>query len=229
MRPVDKGTAPRVYDVYGDAKHDLATRIGYYCSYCEMSIIHMGEVEHVIPKTHWAAGELEWGNFLLSCKFCNNSPLKKRNTSRNGYYWPDNDNTFLALSYSEQYTVRPNPNLTNAKTTIAQATIDLTGIDKFPGNPNGKEPTLADTRWRSRFQAWQFAKDSYNDWNNNPTQEIVNTIVRIASGHGHFSIWMTVFNNVPVVKNAIIAAFPNTARDCFDNNGNPVNRPNGSI
>jgi len=30
MRPVDKGAAPNVYKDYGDARHDLAGRIGYY-------------------------------------------------------------------------------------------------------------------------------------------------------------------------------------------------------
>ena len=38
MRPVDKGTAPKVYTDYGKARHDLAERIGSYCSYCEMKV-----------------------------------------------------------------------------------------------------------------------------------------------------------------------------------------------
>lgn len=51
MRPVDKGAAPRVYTDYGQARHDLAVHIGYYCSYCEMRVFNSIEVEHILPKT----------------------------------------------------------------------------------------------------------------------------------------------------------------------------------
>ncbi len=48
MRPVDKGIASTKYSNYSDARHDLANVIGYYCSYCEMPVKNMIEVEHVI-------------------------------------------------------------------------------------------------------------------------------------------------------------------------------------
>ena len=52
MRPVDKGAAPqKEYKQYKDAEPDLEERIGAYCSFCEMSINHVPEVEHKEAKS----------------------------------------------------------------------------------------------------------------------------------------------------------------------------------
>ena len=67
MRAVDKGNSITVYNSYGDARHDLAAIIGYFCSYCEMGTNNMIEVEHVHPTAN-GGYELSWENFLLSCK-----------------------------------------------------------------------------------------------------------------------------------------------------------------
>lgn len=71
MRAVDKGEAPETeYKKYQDAEPELEARIGAYCSFCEMSIKHVPEVEH--RETKVAGGELlKWENLLLSCKYCN--------------------------------------------------------------------------------------------------------------------------------------------------------------
>lgn len=71
MRPVDKGAAPqKEYKQYKDAEPDLEERIGAYCSFCEMSINHVPEVEHKEAKA-CGGEELAWDNLLLSCKYCN--------------------------------------------------------------------------------------------------------------------------------------------------------------
>ncbi len=49
MRPVDKGTSPKTYTNYQDARDDLADRIEWVCSYCEMGVKNMINVEHVVP------------------------------------------------------------------------------------------------------------------------------------------------------------------------------------
>ena len=66
MRAVDKGEAPEnEYKKYQDAEPELEARIGAYCSFCEMSIKHVPEVEHREAKA--AGGEfLKWENLLLS-------------------------------------------------------------------------------------------------------------------------------------------------------------------
>ena len=47
MRPVDKGEEPKEkYAKYQDAEKLLEQRIGAYCSFCELPIVHVPEVEH---------------------------------------------------------------------------------------------------------------------------------------------------------------------------------------
>ena len=71
MRPVDKGDSPyEKIDKYQDALPYLEEKIGLYCSYCEMPIKHVPEVEHVVSKSK--GGDLTaWENLNLGCKYCN--------------------------------------------------------------------------------------------------------------------------------------------------------------
>ena len=68
MRPVNKGDSPyQKIKSYGDALPYLEKRLGIYCSFCEMRINHVPEVEHVASKT--LGGDLTaWNNLLLGCK-----------------------------------------------------------------------------------------------------------------------------------------------------------------
>ena len=70
MRAIDKGGSPyKEIDEYQDAIPYLEKKIGLYCSYCEMSIKHVPEVEHKISRKNggdWTA----WSNLLLGCKYC---------------------------------------------------------------------------------------------------------------------------------------------------------------
>jgi len=202
MRPVDKGTTPNVYTYYGDARHDLAGRIGYYCSYCEMGVNNMIEVEHIHPIAN-GGNPLDWNNFLLSCKYCN-TVKKANNPSRVNYLWPDIDNTDLAFNYSEVDVIIPKPTLTAPLTAYAEATINLMGLDRKPGGTN--EPTDADTRWVIKDQAWSSAKLSYNNWIKLPVQEMAEQI-GITSLVGNYSIWREVFKNVPMVLTEIDNAY----------------------
>lgn len=67
MRPVDKGESPyEKIDKYQDALPYLEDKIGLYCSYCEMPIKHVPEVEHVVSKSK--GGDLTaWENLNLGC------------------------------------------------------------------------------------------------------------------------------------------------------------------
>ena len=71
MRPINKGESPyKKINEYKDALPYLERRIGMYCSYCEFSIPHVPEVEHVVSKSK--GGDLtDWNNLNLGCKYCN--------------------------------------------------------------------------------------------------------------------------------------------------------------
>ena len=198
MRPVDKGEAPKAYTSYQAARHDLAMRIGYYCSYCEMKVRNSIEVEHILPRNRGGA-EVDWDNFLLSCKYCN-TVKSDHNDNLTNYLWPDRDNTDLAFEYVAEKAVRPNPNAAPAIRQLAQNTIDLMGLNRYPGSRH--KPTPADTRWRSRKEAWDLAYMSYNNWKEAPIAPMAHQIASTAL-NGHYSIWMTVFKDEPMVLDAI--------------------------
>ena len=102
MRPVDKGVAPqKEYKQYKDAEPDLEERIGAYCSFCEMSINHVPEVEHKEAKA-CGGEELAWDNLLLSCKYCNTRKgTQVGKGDKDKYLWPDEDDTFHAYLYDK--------------------------------------------------------------------------------------------------------------------------------
>ena len=103
MRPVDRGPWPvdgqgerKAFHPYNKAKADLLARLGGYCSYCECTG-HL-HVEHVVPKSRRLDLEKDWNNFLLGCVNCN-STKGKSNLGREGYLWPDHDDTLSAFEY----------------------------------------------------------------------------------------------------------------------------------
>ncbi len=227
MRPVDKGERNEEFKPYQTARDPLAVTIGRYCSYCEMRVNNSIEVEHAVATSK--GGSLgSWENFLLACRHCNGSSNKgSLVSSRSGYYWPDQDNTFWAFEYDETKIIQPNSTLSGQQLETALATINLLGLNR---TPNSEKPcTKADKRHLHREFVWSIAKDSLNNWNAMQKKEMQNQIVKTALGHGFFSIWMIVFKNERTIKLALINAFPGTAMDCFDQNGNPVHRPDGKI
>ncbi|MGB5686756.1 MAG: HNH endonuclease [Candidatus Electrothrix sp.] len=224
MRPVDKGEPPGEYIDYGRARHDLAEKIGYYCSYCEMQVCHCIEVEHVLSRNQGGA-LLQWSNFLLSCKYCN-TIKSDRNVNLTDYLWPDLDNTDLAFAYAEERAVEPNPNQSQDVQLLARKTIALTGLNRFPGGVN--EPTEADTRWRSRKEAWDVARKSYNDWLEAPVIQMARSIAR-TSLNGHYSIWIEVFKNESMVLDEIDNIYRGIGLFKEYSNGKRVIREGGRI
>lgn len=225
MRPVDKGAAPRAYTDYGQARHDLAERIGYYCSYCEMKVMNSIEVEHILPQNQGGAA-LDWNNFLLSCKYCN-TIKSDHNDNTTDYLWPDRDNTDLAFHYSIAEAVTPKVNLVDDMKDKAKNTIDLMGLDRFRNGEN--EPTEADTRWRSRKEAWDKAMLCYYKWINDPYPTSA-VYIGVAALNGNYSIWCEVFKDEPLVLQAIDDAYREIGLfKEFQANGDRVVRPNGLI
>ncbi len=225
MRCVDKGIAPEAYSYYKDARNDLAGRIGWICSYCEMPVKNMIEVEHVHPINN-GGDALDWNNFLLSCRYCNGVKLN-RNLNRTGYLWPDIDNTIMAFEYTESEIVEPSAGLTDEIAMMAQNTIDLLGLNRHPGLVN--KPTKADTRWKIRTEVLGIIHDSYYDWLEHRSLAFARQIARTALGHGFYSFWIKKFEHEQVVLNEIMLAFPHTHHPQYDAAGGLVLRENGSF
>lgn len=233
MRPVVRGNRPQnaegedvQFSEYAQARAELIRRMGEYCSYCEMHLDASLAVEHVQPKQPPGAAAvdqaraLDWDNFLLACTNCNST---KGNTDvdLNQYLWPDRDNTFRALKYSEGGLI--DPALDGDLKVKAENIIKLTGLDKHPLN----DPKASDRRWKNRRETWDIAQRSKNNLHTCNTPEMRDQIVMTATGHAYWSVWMTVFKDDPDMLLRLIQAFPGTCAGCFDAGYTPVARAGG--
>lgn len=221
MRPINKGTSPRVFVQYEDAKKPLVDRIGTYCSYCERQIATNLAIEHIFPKDdHLGYSHLRenWDNFLLACVNCNSS---KGVTiiDEATYLLPDRDNTFINFEYLETGEVLACGN--NPINVMAQNTIDLVNLNVE--SEDLTDETLLFTaliRSGQRVQAWIQAKEAREDYDNGEVN--IRSIAREARSIGFFSIWMKAFEGVRAVRQELINTFIGTEVGCFDVNTDPV-------
>lgn len=205
MRRVIKGMTPngaRRHD-YRKSRSSLFRRIGEYCSYCERrGDLH---VEHVVPKRRRLDLENEWTNFLLGC--CNCNGIKKdRNQWRDGYLWPDRDDTETAFEYLPDGIVRVRAGLAEPDRTKAKALFELVGLGRHPGSVPRARP--GDPRWRGRRGAWRTAERARKSYENEDVP--VGLIVDLALNTGYWSVWMAVFSGHLDVRLRLRAAFPGT-------------------
>lgn len=227
MRPVRRGPPPSTtFADYDDAKTELVSRLGSYCSYCERKIVTVLAVEHIQPKGHpqYAALRLSWDNFLLACTNCNSTKGDK-DVVLSDVALPDRDNTFAAFEYRPDGVVAPNPNNPAPIQQLAQNTLALVGLDKpiqqfF--DENGKAVAL--DRVAQRMEAWAKDQEALNDLANaRNVPALERAIIRLAQETGFFSIWMEVFKNHPSMLKALILAFQGTVSSgCFNSHGAPV-------
>lgn len=228
MRPVDKGAAPTVtYTDYREAAPELILRLGRFCSYCERQIETHLAVEHCRPKSLVPSLRTVWSNFLLGCVNCNSC---KGDTAVNlsEYFWPDSDNTIRAFEYSKAGLVNAHSALTTPEKSKAEATIQLVGLDRYPGSPAGK-PTSADKRWERRQKVWALARRCVSKLASNNSLEVRELIIEVALGRGMFSIWWTAFSGDADMRRRLREAFVGTDPTSFDAGENPVARPGGQL
>ncbi|EGR3178661.1 retron system putative HNH endonuclease [Vibrio aestuarianus] len=232
MRPVHRGDVPednegnpKEYTEYTNARKDLISRIGEYCSYCEMELDTSLAIEHIRPKAHHSHLELKWGNFLLACTNCNSTKGDK-DPNPNDILWPHLDNTFRAFEYTTEGRVKPAPGLSATLKRKAEDTIALMGLAAAPDTQKA-----SDRRWLNRQEAWQDAILSKADLAEADLPAMRRQIVRTAKAKGYWSIWMTVFHDDPDMLRRFIDVdnFPGTAQDCFDIDGLPILRTNGKL
>lgn len=232
MLPVTRGDWPKDdqrneirFREYAQARGKLIQRIGEFCSYCEMHLDASLALEHVQPKNppeataHERSRELDWNNFLLSCTNCN-STKGDTDVNLDDYFWPDRDNTFRALKYSEGGLVTPT--LDGDLKRRAENIIKLTGLDKCPNTEKA-----SDRRWLNRKEAWDIAERAKSRLSRNDNDDFREQITDTAFANGFWSIWMTVFQDDADMRRRLMEAFPGTCGECFDEKYQAVVRPGG--
>ena len=203
MRPVCRGPwpsgkddQPLSFSDYRKARIHPIKRIGEYCSYCERRTDL--DVEHVVPKKHNKELETEWSNFLPGCRNCN-SRKSHQNTSREGFLWPDEDDTFSAFTYKSGGRVSVAEGLPPGERSRAEALFDLAGL--------GAPFTETDRRRHKRRQAWDKAKEIRGSVN---CLNKTNWVIDAAEATGFFSVWMAVFHDDEDMCRSLKQAFPGT-------------------
>lgn len=192
MRPVRRGDSPRegFFPNYKNAKSDLISRLGNYCSYCERPIATGLAVEHIQPKGLKINGvELyrhlqgAWTNLLLACINCN-STKRDKDVILADILLPDCDNTFIAFNYIADGCIEPSYfAIKQGLEQSAKDTLSLTGLDK-------KATDIVSQRLNVWAEAEEAKKDIIADLNNDNTKKYT---IKLAQAKGFFSIWMKVY------------------------------------
>ena len=220
MRAVERGASPQATDFenYRDAFGELASRLGFYCSYCERRIATQLAVEHIQPKALPAYAHLvgRWENFLLGCVNCNSTKGDK-DVVLADVLLPDRDNTSAAYRYTADGRIEVVDSLTTEQQAMALATLALTGLDKPISQAfDSAGQLVAIDRVAQRMEAWLIAESSREDLQMVPHDAFRRQLVRTALALGFFSIWMTVFGDDTAQRTLFIDGFPGTAAECFD-------------
>lgn len=219
MRPVQRGACPQdadgndvAFTEYMQARRALIERLGECCSYCEMQLDASLAVEHVQPKKPPGAAaalperELAWGNFLLGCTNCN-SIKGDTDVVLGDYLWPDRDDTYHCLRYSEGVLVQSVPGPTQVQ---ADRLIALVGLDRTPDTARA-----SDRRWLNRREAWDIAVRAKDRLARCPQEDMKDQIIDTAKAKGFWSVWATVFYDDVDMLARLMAAHPGTRTTYF--------------
>ncbi|HRI70045.1 MAG TPA: HNH endonuclease [Polyangium sp.] len=193
---------------------------GKYCSYCELPIVNQPGVDHVIPQGRFPEYRDLWENHHLSCSHCNSRKGAQLPTpdAVDDFLWPTRDNTALAFKYVNVFPEVADC-LTNEQQEMARRLHNLLKLDATGDvrEEERRQAYVTAIHWRSQLAT---AKDP---------KCLRDAVVDIARLSGFFSIWMEVFSNDKEMRKQLIAAFPGTAKDCFNADAEPVPRPNGRV
>jgi uncharacterized protein (TIGR02646 family) len=209
MRPIDKNNLNGIeYSPYGTAKDDLIATIGSFCSYCERRGYESAlDVEHVIDKASNPKLEEKWDNFLLACKNCNSIKGRKK-VDLSKVLLPHLNDTFSPFEYGVGGSIRIKDSIPQELKSKTQKLIDLVGLLRRPGAPSYSNK---DKRWKDRLEVDSLARRYHDKYIEGNIE--IEDILNLAEAKGFWSVWMTVFKDVPKVKQALIDGFPGTNKD----------------
>lgn len=223
MRPVNKGESPYVtINDYKEALPHLEERIGSYCSYCGLPLVHVPEVEHIVSKSKEPTLATKWVNLLLGCRYCNARKSDVVSQSNfDDYLWPDIYNTAVAFCYDYgipkiNETALQGIDSSGEASRKAEKIFELIKLEV-------QDSPKPDRRVLKRNEAYSEAKLALERWRRNRNEDMRDQIVASAISYGFFSIWTTVFADESEMLLALIDAFPGTAKEFFDENGLPKN------
>lgn len=217
MRPVNKGEPPDIkFAKYQDAERYLEERLGAYCSFCELPVKHVPEVEHIEAKSEGGA-LTDWSNLLLSCKYCNTrkgTKVKKGDKER--YLWPDEDDTFHPFTYSNGIAQINEEYLSGTDETYSKRAKNLFFLIGLGNMPSLRDK---DRRFMARNEAFNHARMSMDGWirmkESRDKDSYLELMVCLAQNTGFFSVWMEVFKNEEEVRQALVKAFKGTRESIF--------------
>lgn len=241
LRPIRRGISPigtEIYSTYQSSKVDLIDKISSgwcnkgrnissYCSYCERKIDTNLAVEHIQPKDgEFGHPELEftWSNFLLACVNCNSTKRAKEVLFHN-LLLPDRDNTFYAFKYRADGIIEPRDTLSSINRTKANNILKLLGLDKETRETFSETGNLiAQDRGSQRIEVWGIAEEALDNYLDNIENLIIKElIIKNMLLSGFFSVWMTIFDDYPEMKNLFINAIHGTRESgCFDDEANVI-------
>ncbi len=202
--PLDSHLEPVVFSHYQHAVSYLKDRLGRYCSYCERTVPVGLAVEHKLPKEHYPLLEVSWDNLLLACANCNSSKGQTK-VLQDSVVWPDEHDTFSLISYLPGGGLAPTVGIGTDMQTRVISTLRLLGLSREPG-----EVTPTDHRHFDRLEVWALARQSRKDLINRDIPELRRLIVETAKAKGGYSIWQSVFNDDPSMRQALVQGFPGT-------------------
>ncbi|MDE2904475.1 MAG: HNH endonuclease, partial [Acidobacteriota bacterium] len=158
-------------------------------------------VEHVVPRCRRPELAEEWTNFLLACSNCNGIK-QNRNHSRDGYIWPDSDDTQAAFEYLPDGIVKVQHDLPAPERARATRLYELVGLGRTPT----ADPRARDMRWLKRRAAWRQAEEARQKLEDGA--DVVGCVIRLAVAIGFWSVWITVFAGHPQVRDLLRQHFP---------------------
>ncbi len=84
-------------------------------------------------------------------------------------------------------------------------------------------------RWINRKNAWEKATEVLKLLRDNDSDEVRMLILNLAKYSGYWSCWMEVFKEDVDMRRRLIENFLGTCSDCFDIEGLPISRQDGTL
>lgn len=134
----------------------------------------------------------------------------------------------LIFQYKSSGFIAPSKDLTEELRDKAKALLRLVGLNRTtPRAGTNDYEKASDRRFENRLSAIVHAYDSVDLLEKAPENAraaIIKLLTDVVKYEGFWSIYMKAFRNHPEVRRRLINALPGTCAECFDENGEPMER-----